>query len=66
MAPASICSLADRGDLVGLDMRTVAQAVRGNHALNARDIVLEPVEQYGDRRRVEVFNSCHDFHSMVH
>ena len=37
--------LADLRDLVGLDVRPVADALLGKHGLNARDIRFEPVEE---------------------
>ena len=53
-APAAICILRDRRDLVGLDVRPVAPAVQRRSALHARDVVFQPVEQDRDGGRVEI------------
>ena len=52
-APARICMLRERGELVRLDVRPVGEAVLVAVALHARDVPLDRVQVDGRDRRVE-------------
>src|SRR5262249_59713139 len=51
--------LPDRRDLVRLDVRPVALALAGDGRLDVPDVVLQPVEKDGYRRRLEVVTRGH-------
>ena len=51
-SPGFHLHLPDRGDLVRLDVRPVAEPMRGDRRLRPRDVRFQAVEQDGDGRRV--------------